>query len=45
VLSALQRTFQKEPYAVVTAANPLFALECLDRLPVEVVIADERMPG
>ena len=44
VLSALQRTLRHEPYEVVTAADPELALDCLDRLPVEVVIADERMP-
>ena len=44
VLSALQRTLRHEPYEVVTATDPQLALDCLDRLPVEVVIADERMP-
>ena len=45
VLTALQRTLRREPYEVVTAVDPELALDCLDRLPVEVVIADERMPG
>lgn len=45
VLSALQRTLRHEPYEVVTAAEPDLAMDCLDRLPVDVVIADERMPG
>lgn len=44
VLSALQRTLRHEPYEVVTAADPELALDCIDRLPVEVVVADERMP-
>lgn len=44
VLSALRRALQGEPTEVVTAADPELALDCLDRLPVEVVIADERMP-
>lgn len=44
VLSALQRALQREPYEVVTAVDPELALHCLDRLPVEIVIADERMP-
>ena len=44
VLSALQRALRHEPYEVVTAADPELALDCLSRLPVEVVIADERMP-
>jgi DNA-binding NtrC family response regulator len=44
VLSALQRALRHEPYEVVTAADPTLALDCLARLPIEVVIADERMP-
>lgn len=44
VLSALQRALRHEPYEVVTAADAELALDCLDRLPIEVVIADERMP-
>ncbi len=44
VLSALRRTLKREPYDVVTATDASLALECLERLPIEVVIADERMP-
>jgi DNA-binding response OmpR family regulator len=44
VLSALRRTLQREPYDVITAPDASLAMECLDRLPIEVVIADERMP-
>jgi len=44
VLTALQRALRQESYEVVTAADPELALDCIDRLPVEVVIADERMP-
>lgn len=45
VLSALQRTLHREPYDVITAPDAALAMECLDRLPIEVVIADERMPA
>jgi DNA-binding NtrC family response regulator len=45
VLSALQRTLRLEPYDVITAPDAVLAMECLDRLPIEVVIADERMPS
>jgi DNA-binding response OmpR family regulator len=44
VLTALRRTLRREPYDVVTATDASLALECLERLPIEVVIADERMP-
>jgi len=44
VLSALQRALRHEPYEVVTAPDSELALDCLGRLPVDVVIADERMP-
>jgi len=45
VLSALRRSLHHEPYDVITAPDAALALECLDRLPIEVVIADERMPS
>ena len=44
ILSALRRTLHREPYDVLTAPSASLALACLDRLPVEVVIADYRMP-
>jgi len=44
VLSALRRTLRHEPYGVVTVSDATAVLECLDRHPVNVVIADERMP-
>lgn len=44
VLTALRRTLHREPYDVITAPDAALALECLDRLPIDVVIADERMP-
>jgi DNA-binding response OmpR family regulator len=44
VLSALRRTFRHEPYGVVTVSDASAVLDCLHRHPVDVVIADERMP-
>jgi DNA-binding response OmpR family regulator len=44
VLTALRRTLRREPYDVITAPDAPLALECLERLPIEVVLADERMP-
>jgi adenylate cyclase len=44
VLTALRRTLKREPYDVITAPDATLALECVDRLPIDVVIADERMP-
>jgi DNA-binding response OmpR family regulator len=44
VLAALRRTLKREPYDVITATDASLAMECLERLPIEVVIADERMP-
>ncbi len=45
VLSALRRTLREEPYDVITAPDADLALACLDRLPIDVVIADDRMPS
>ena len=44
VLSALRRTLRHEPYGVVTVSDATAVLDRLDRHPVNVVIADERMP-
>jgi response regulator RpfG family c-di-GMP phosphodiesterase len=45
VLTALRRLFRAEPFRVVTATNAAQALSSLRHDPVEVIIADERMPG
>jgi DNA-binding response OmpR family regulator len=45
VLSALQRTFRREPYEVVRAGAGGEALKILERCPVKVVISDQRMSG
>ena len=44
VLSALRRTFHREPFQVVTASDAASALASLNRDRFDVVIADERMP-
>ena len=44
VLSALRRTLRNEPYEVVTVSDATAVMDCLSRRPVNVVIADERMP-
>jgi len=44
VLSALRRTLRHEPYGIVTVSDATAVLDRLDRHPVNVVIADERMP-
>lgn len=44
VLSALRRTLRHEPYGVVTVSDAASVLERLARHPVNVVVADERMP-
>lgn len=44
VLSALGRTLGREPYELFRASGGEEALNLLDRLPVQVVVADERMP-
>jgi DNA-binding NarL/FixJ family response regulator len=45
VLSALRRVLRVEPFDVLTASNAAHALASLRRHPVEVIIADQRMPG
>ena len=45
ILSAIQRCLRREPYAVVAANDAGEALELLKECRVDVVIADERMPG
>jgi response regulator RpfG family c-di-GMP phosphodiesterase len=45
VLSALQRLLRREEFRFLTAANGDEGLAVLERQPVQVVIADQRMPG
>jgi response regulator RpfG family c-di-GMP phosphodiesterase len=44
VLSAIRRCFRHEPYIIFTALGPREALEWIERRPIDLVIADERMP-
>jgi DNA-binding response OmpR family regulator len=45
VLSALERTFGREGYQVLRAADGGAALELIESAPIKVVVADQRMPG
>lgn len=45
VLSALSRLLRKETYRFLTAGHGAEGLAILEREPVQVVIADQRMPG
>jgi len=45
VLSALRRVLRVEPLEVLTASNAAHALASLRLNKVEVIIADQRMPG
>ena len=44
ILAALRRLLRSEPYEVITASNAAQGLASLRSRPVEVVVADERMP-
>ncbi len=45
VLNALQNLGWDRQYQVLTAGSGLQALEIMDRLPVDLVVSDMRMPG
>lgn len=45
ITNALKRALHKEPYAIHTASSAIQALEMLSRLPIEVIVSDEKMPG
>lgn len=45
VLESFKRALRKEPYEVLTASSPVFALETLAVHMVDIVVSDERMPG
>lgn len=45
ITSALKRALHKEPYAIHTASSAVQALEMLSRLPIDIIISDEKMPG
>jgi len=45
VLKALGRTFRKEGYEIFTASDGAGALEILDQAEIDLIIADQKMPG
>ncbi|HXX93245.1 MAG TPA: PAS domain S-box protein [Planctomycetota bacterium] len=45
ILEALRRLLRKEPYELLTTESPDLALERIRARRVDLVIADERMPG
>jgi len=45
VLHALSRCLRHEPYRLITVSDPREALALLGKVPVDLVIADQRMPG
>lgn len=45
VLHAVRRALRNEPVEVLTAASSDEALGWLDELPIDLIIADQRMPG
>lgn len=45
ILTALERTLGREPYALYRAQDGPTALEILEGSSIKVVIADQRMPG
>ena len=45
ITSALKRALHKEPYTIHTASSAVQALEMLSRLPIDVIVSDEKMPG
>lgn len=44
ILKAIQRLLRHEPMRVLTATNPLEALEIMRKTPAQVVVTDQRMP-
>ena len=45
VLSGLKRALRKEPYEILTATSGLDGLNILRKVSVDLVIADQEMPG
>lgn len=45
VLRSIRRLFRREPHQVLTAAGAREALDVLEREPVHLLMADQRMPG
>jgi DNA-binding NtrC family response regulator len=45
LLDGLCRTLRREPYNILKAGSAAEALELLKRVPVDVIVSDEEMPG
>ena len=45
VTQALQRSFRRQPYELLSATSGAAAQQILDRQHVDVVVSDEQMPG
>jgi DNA-binding NtrC family response regulator len=45
LLQGLSRALRKEPFEVVTTASAAEAIELLARVPIDVVVSDQDMPG
>ena len=45
VTKALKRTLPKEAYTTLTASSGHEALQILAQEPIDIIVADERMPG
>ena len=45
ILSALQRSLRREGYDIVTAESATRALAILGERPIDLVLADQKMPG
>jgi DNA-binding NtrC family response regulator len=45
VLKSLERTFRLETYEIYTASDAQGALEILDQAEIDLIIADQKMPG
>ncbi len=45
ILSALQRALRRDGYRILACEDPLLGLDLLSREKVDVILADQRMPG
>jgi two-component system probable response regulator PhcQ len=45
LLDALKRALRREPYVLLEATSAVEAFEVLAKMPVDVIISDEKMPG
>lgn len=45
VLASLSRNLRHLPYKIFTATNAAEAIDCLTANPIDLMVADERMPG